>query len=316
MRRTLGGLMNTQWLTLAVCCQALPVQAADGSEVFGIPVEFILFAATLLGVALFHHRVLKVALTGLVVIALYKIAVTGFRTGAGSPAWAATWRTSGCCWSTCSACWSASRCWRVTSRTAACRKCCRAAAGELARAFRPARHHLGSVELPRQHRGGADRRHRGGQRLQAPAACRLSGGHRRRFERRRRRSVIGDTTTTMMWIAGVSPLDVTHAYSRRGGAGGVRHPGCAAAARSPADRAQPAGCATCRLGAGRHRRFHAGAPSAPTSRSTSGSRRPLTTFPSSAWRCGWHCCWRCRCASRNGACCRTPSRAPFFCWRW
>ncbi|MBL8408378.1 MAG: citrate transporter, partial [Candidatus Accumulibacter sp.] len=75
--------MNTQWLTLAVCCQALPVQAADGSEVLGIPVEFILFAATLLGVALFHHRVLQVALTGLVVIALYKIAVTGFRTGAG-----------------------------------------------------------------------------------------------------------------------------------------------------------------------------------------------------------------------------------------
>ena len=29
-----------------------------GPELFGIPVEFLLFAATLLGVALFHHRTL------------------------------------------------------------------------------------------------------------------------------------------------------------------------------------------------------------------------------------------------------------------
>jgi Na+/H+ antiporter NhaD/arsenite permease-like protein len=52
-------------------------------ELFGIPVDFILFAATLLGVALFHHYVLQIALTGLAVIASYKILFSGFKTGAG-----------------------------------------------------------------------------------------------------------------------------------------------------------------------------------------------------------------------------------------
>jgi hypothetical protein len=41
----------------------------------GIPVDFILFALTLLGVALFHHYTLYVALTGLFTISLYKISV-------------------------------------------------------------------------------------------------------------------------------------------------------------------------------------------------------------------------------------------------
>ncbi len=50
---------------------------------FGIPIDFFLFAATLLGVALFHHRTLQVALTGLVVITLYKLLIAGFKTGAG-----------------------------------------------------------------------------------------------------------------------------------------------------------------------------------------------------------------------------------------
>jgi len=49
----------------------------------GIPVDFILFALTLLGVALFHRYTLQVALTGLAVITLYKLAFTGFKTGAG-----------------------------------------------------------------------------------------------------------------------------------------------------------------------------------------------------------------------------------------
>ena len=49
----------------------------------GIPVEFILFGLTLLGVALFHRHTLAVALTGLAVITLYKLAFTGFKTGPG-----------------------------------------------------------------------------------------------------------------------------------------------------------------------------------------------------------------------------------------
>ncbi|NMG29745.1 citrate transporter [Aromatoleum evansii] len=53
----------------------------------GIPVDFILFAFTLLGVALFHHYTLYVALTGFAVISLYKIVFTGFAAGAGVAGW-------------------------------------------------------------------------------------------------------------------------------------------------------------------------------------------------------------------------------------
>ncbi len=62
---------------------ALPAFAAGGPDVAGIRVEFILFALTLLGVALFHNATLYVALTGVTVIALYKIIFTGFKAGAG-----------------------------------------------------------------------------------------------------------------------------------------------------------------------------------------------------------------------------------------
>jgi Na+/H+ antiporter NhaD/arsenite permease-like protein len=51
--------------------------------VFGIPVDFILFALTLLGVALFHQKTLQVALTGLAAIIVYKLVFTGFKHGAG-----------------------------------------------------------------------------------------------------------------------------------------------------------------------------------------------------------------------------------------
>ena len=51
--------------------------------VFGIPVDFILFALTLLGVALFHHKTLQVALAGLAAIIVYKLIFTGFKHGAG-----------------------------------------------------------------------------------------------------------------------------------------------------------------------------------------------------------------------------------------
>ncbi len=49
----------------------------------GIPVDFILFALTLLGVALFHHHTLAVALSGLAAITLYKLVFTGFKFGTG-----------------------------------------------------------------------------------------------------------------------------------------------------------------------------------------------------------------------------------------
>jgi len=52
-------------------------------SVYGIPLDFILFGLTLLGVALFHHHTLAVALSGLVAIVVYKLAFTGFKFGAG-----------------------------------------------------------------------------------------------------------------------------------------------------------------------------------------------------------------------------------------
>ena len=49
----------------------------------GVPVDFVLFALTLAGVALFHHHTLQVALIGLAVITLYKVGFAGFKTGPG-----------------------------------------------------------------------------------------------------------------------------------------------------------------------------------------------------------------------------------------
>ena len=68
---------------LALSLLALPAFAANGPELAGIPLEFIFFALTLLGVALFHNATLYVALGGMFTIALYKIAFTGFKTGLG-----------------------------------------------------------------------------------------------------------------------------------------------------------------------------------------------------------------------------------------
>ncbi|WP_298624717.1 citrate transporter [uncultured Zoogloea sp.] len=55
----------------------------EGPAVAGIPVDFILFALTLLGVALFHDHTLKVGLVGLTVISVYKLLFTGFQAGPG-----------------------------------------------------------------------------------------------------------------------------------------------------------------------------------------------------------------------------------------
>jgi Na+/H+ antiporter NhaD/arsenite permease-like protein len=49
----------------------------------GIPFDFVLFAATLLGIALFHRHTLPIALAGLLAITAYKLGFTGFKDGAG-----------------------------------------------------------------------------------------------------------------------------------------------------------------------------------------------------------------------------------------
>jgi len=56
---------------------------AEPLMLVGIPVDFVLFAITLLGVALFHQHTLAVALTGLGAISLYKLVFTGFKFGPG-----------------------------------------------------------------------------------------------------------------------------------------------------------------------------------------------------------------------------------------
>ena len=50
-----------------------------------MPFDFVLFALTLLGVALFHHRTFEVAVTGLTLIIIYKLLLSPFREGPGFP---------------------------------------------------------------------------------------------------------------------------------------------------------------------------------------------------------------------------------------
>jgi Na+/H+ antiporter NhaD/arsenite permease-like protein len=49
----------------------------------GIPIDFILFAITLAGVAILHRHTLRVALIGLAVIVLYKVTLARFKAGPG-----------------------------------------------------------------------------------------------------------------------------------------------------------------------------------------------------------------------------------------
>ena len=80
--RARGALGVWSLLAAPLACAST---ASNPPAVFGIPVDFILFAMTLLGVALFHRYTLRVALIGLAVITLYKLTFTGFKTGDGLP---------------------------------------------------------------------------------------------------------------------------------------------------------------------------------------------------------------------------------------
>ena len=61
------------------------MQAFDLGIWPAIPIDFVLFGLTLLGVALFHRHTLQVALVGLAAITSYKLAFTGFKFGTGLP---------------------------------------------------------------------------------------------------------------------------------------------------------------------------------------------------------------------------------------
>jgi Na+/H+ antiporter NhaD/arsenite permease-like protein len=71
----------------SILCAALPVAAHAANlgvpSIGPVPVDFVLFALTLVGVALFHARTLEVAVTGLVVIVAWKVLFSPFGEGAG-----------------------------------------------------------------------------------------------------------------------------------------------------------------------------------------------------------------------------------------
>ncbi|MEO8384669.1 MAG: citrate transporter [Betaproteobacteria bacterium] len=83
-------ILATLCLSQAVLAQgSIPIAFTPALiKLAGIPVDFILFGITLLGVALFHAHTLRVALFGVVTISLYKIFFTGFKFGPGVSGWA------------------------------------------------------------------------------------------------------------------------------------------------------------------------------------------------------------------------------------
>ena len=184
-----------------------------------VPVDFILFALVLLGIALFHRHTLQVAVTGLVVITIYKLAFTGFAQGPGFAGLAGLFAHE----------------WVILANLF----------GLLMGFALLSKHFEDSnvpVELPKilpdDWKGGfvllvmvfvlssfldniaaaliggtmASAVFRGKVHigyLAAIVAASNAGGSG---------SVVGDTTTTMMWIAGVDPLDVLEAFVAAGAA--------------------------------------------------------------------------------------------------
>ena len=62
---------------------AAPTTGFSGPQIGPVPVEFILFGLVLLGVAMAHQNTMRIALTGALVIAVYKMVFSPFTTGTG-----------------------------------------------------------------------------------------------------------------------------------------------------------------------------------------------------------------------------------------
>ncbi len=185
--------------------------------IFGIPVDFVLFAATLVGVAVFHHHTMKVALGGLAVITLYKLGFASFHEGPGLAGLAAHMRNE---WvvltnllllllgfALLSNHFEESRVpavlprflpgdWKGAFALLAAVFVLSSFLDNIAAAI------IGGTMAAVVFRG---RVHIGY--LAAIVAASNAGGSG---------SVVGDTTTTMMWIDGVNPLWVLHAYVAAG----------------------------------------------------------------------------------------------------
>lgn len=81
--RYLCALVTGSALWGAAALWSMPALAAGEHTLAGIPFDFLLFGATLLGVALFHHHTLRVALIGLAAILVWQVWFAGLRTGPG-----------------------------------------------------------------------------------------------------------------------------------------------------------------------------------------------------------------------------------------
>ncbi|MEO5353861.1 MAG: hypothetical protein H7835_11720 [Magnetococcus sp. XQGC-1] len=207
-------------VSLALCAGSmLPVNAwayarVDGPVIAGVPMDFILFAAILIGVALFHEHTLEVALGGLATLLTYNWLVTGFKHAAGVAGFLAHMEHE----------------WVILANLF----CLLLGFALLADHFE--RSHLPDLIpriLPAGWPGGfvllllifllssfldniaaaiigatvawivfGQRVHPGY--IAAIVAASNAGGAG---------SVVGDTTTTMMWIAGANPLDIFRAYA-------------------------------------------------------------------------------------------------------
>ncbi|MBP9131272.1 MAG: hypothetical protein KBF50_13450 [Steroidobacteraceae bacterium] len=189
-----------------------PLAGAADFQPFGIPFEFLLFAATLLGVALFHHRTLQVALTGLASIVLYKVAAGAGLTGLVAHV-AAEWVVLANLFGLLMGFALLSRHfeeshvpaklpdylpddWRGAFLLLVIVFVLSSFLDNIAAAL------IGGTVAATVFRHKV---HIGY--IAALVAASNAGGSG---------SVVGDTTTTMMWIDGVSPLDVLHAYVAAG----------------------------------------------------------------------------------------------------
>jgi Na+/H+ antiporter NhaD/arsenite permease-like protein len=200
-------------VVLALAAPAALAAAGEPPQLFGIPVDFMLFGLTLAGVALFHHYTLQVALTGLGVITLYKLAFTGFKTGPGLAGLAAH---MGHEWIILANLFGLLVGFAILSKTFEDSEVPRVLPKFLPDDWKGCFALLAMVfvlssfldNIAAALIGGAiahtvfrGKVHIGY--LAAIVACSNAGGAG---------SVVGDTTTTMMWIDGVSPLRVLDAY--------------------------------------------------------------------------------------------------------
>ena len=84
MRLAAALLLPGALLFFAAAANAAPVEPP---ALAGIPIDFILFAATLVGIALFHHHTLPIAVGGLAIISLWKIGFSPFTEGPAVGGW-------------------------------------------------------------------------------------------------------------------------------------------------------------------------------------------------------------------------------------